>query len=84
MKQEIQCWQGRVNLPNRKAIYQRLQEVGLVLAGFTYETKYYELPPVYKITDIKISSRNFEGEELLNGLFIKTAQRLKSSFTWTI
>lgn len=80
VKQEIQCWQGRVNLPNRKAIYQRLQEVGLVLAGFTYETKYYELPPVYKITDIKISSRNFEGEELLNGLFHKDSTAIKVFF----
>ena len=67
-KREQICWSERITLPNRKMLLARAQAEGLVLKSFYYNDARYTLPKKYRITDVKISSKHFEGEELLRGL----------------
>ncbi|NLJ73905.1 MAG: hypothetical protein GX331_02805 [Firmicutes bacterium] len=69
-QQETICWEKSITLPNVKAIYKRLQEEGLALTGFYYKGAHYTLPDCHRITNIRITPKNFEGEELLRGDFV--------------
>ncbi|HHY09879.1 MAG TPA: hypothetical protein GX528_04845, partial [Firmicutes bacterium] len=67
VQEEVICYEGNIHLPNVQAVYKRMQKEGLLLTGFTYQDRHYNLPAPYRIENIAVSSRNFAGEELLNG-----------------
>ena len=45
------------------------QEKGIILKSFKYGGRSYQLPKTYPIVGISLSEQNFEGEELLRGIF---------------
>lgn len=74
------CWTHTLALSSRKTRLKQAMDQGIILSGFSYDDCHYSLPTRYYISDIQLSPKRFEGEELLRGVIQSTSGPLDVYF----
>lgn len=61
-------WSSSFVLSQRKVRLKKAMTYGIILKSFLYQGKRYELPHKYHITEIRLSPKHFEGDQLMRGV----------------